>query len=77
MPYLRDRGDGLVTEVNISGCTIDLVSGDEHLQVLLDADVERTLHLPFGYESRYGLLGLVRLDTVAAGPVRYTVRRVA
>ena len=77
VPYLRDRGDGYVTDVVVTGSRIRLRSGEEELAVVVDADVERILHLPFGYESRHGLVGLVRLDLAGTGPVEYVVERVA
>lgn len=76
VPYLRDRGDGMLTEAHVTGGTVDLRSGNEHLAVAVGGTVERTLHLPYGYESRHGLLGLIRLDLASAGPVRYSIRRI-
>jgi hypothetical protein len=34
------------------------------------------IHLPFGYESRHGLVGLIRLDLEGSGAVAYDVVRV-
>jgi hypothetical protein len=77
IPYLRDRGDGHETKVTISGSTVRLNSGDEIVEVVTEEPVRRAVHLPFGYESRNGLVGMVRLDLEGVGPVRYRVIRVA
>ncbi|MCW5951384.1 MAG: hypothetical protein KIT69_03925 [Propionibacteriaceae bacterium] len=77
IPYLRDRGDGYVTEVGVDGQQVRLVSGDEQLVLTVADDVEKVLHIPFGYESRHGLVGFVRLDLAGTGAVSYSIRRVS
>jgi hypothetical protein len=77
VPYLRDRGDGAVTAAEIADRSVTLRLHDEVVRVELDAEVTRAVHLPHGYESRHGLVGLVRFDLAAAGPVAYRVARVA
>lgn len=75
VPYLRDRGDGYLTEVERMPRGLKLRSGDELLELSLDDDIERMIDLPFGYESRHGLVGLVRLDLTGEGPVTYRLIR--
>ena len=75
VPYLRDRGDGIGTEVFLVPGGVHLVAQNEVIEVVVDGAVERTLCLAHGYESRHGLAGLVRLDLAGRGPVCYVVRR--
>jgi hypothetical protein len=77
IPYLRERGDGHVTAVSVDGSTVRLQSGDEVVTVVADRPVEKVVHLAHGYESRHGLVGLVRLDLSGTGPVSYRVQRIA
>lgn len=74
VPYLRDPGTGVVTDVEINGSALHLNHGDEHLVIAVDAEVEHMLHLPYGYQNGRGLGGLIRLDL--RGPaevITYTV----
>jgi hypothetical protein len=75
VPYLRDRGDGCQTEVHIDDTGLRLSCGDELIAIVARGRVERTVHLPHGYESRHGLVGLVRLDLAEPGPVEYEIQR--
>jgi hypothetical protein len=77
VPYLRDRGDGVQTEVSLTDGRVRLVSGAEIVEVVPERDVEKVVHLAYGYESRHGLVGLARLDLAGSGPVSYQIRRVA
>ncbi|VXC14698.1 conserved hypothetical protein [Arthrobacter sp. 9AX] len=75
IPYLRDRGDGFQTEVEIHGSEVTLTSGDEVLRITADRPTEKAVHLAHGYESRHGLVGLVRLDLQGRGAVNYKISR--
>jgi len=75
VPYLRDRGDGYLTSITVEGRSLYLTSGDERLVLTVDNDIEKVLHIPFGYESRHGLVGMVRFDLTGRGSVSYTIRR--
>ncbi|MDT7613062.1 MAG: hypothetical protein QOF00_509 [Pseudonocardiales bacterium] len=77
VPYLRERGDGHVTEVSVDGGAVRLRSADEVVDVVVDRAVDKVVHLAHGYESRHGLVGLVRLDLCGSGPVAYRVKRLA
>jgi hypothetical protein len=77
VPYLRDRGDGVPTEVVIDEHGVRLTAGDEIVAVAPAGRIERAVHLPHGYESRHGLVGLVRLDLAQPGPVSYQIRRIS
>jgi len=61
IPYLRDPGTGLTTEVVIDK-TIRLILGDEEIEIAPEQEIYRAIHLPYGYENRRGLCGLLRLD---------------
>jgi hypothetical protein len=75
IPYLRERGDGVQTGVSIEGSTVTLTSGKEVLEISAKRPTEKAVHLAHGYESRHGLVGLIRLDLEGRGPVDYIVRR--
>ena len=77
VPYLRDRGDGVATEIQLLAHGLRLTVRDEVLEVMVDGVVERAHHFTYGYECRHGLAGLVRLDLAARGAVSYSVRRVS
>jgi hypothetical protein len=47
------------------------------VDVVVDRAVDKVVHLAHGYESRHGLVGLVRLDLSGSGPVAYRVKRLA
>ena len=67
VPYLRDLGADATTQVAFfaSGVRFDLA--EEWAEFRVDGVVERQTVLPYGYESRRGLCGLVRLDLVEPG----------
>jgi hypothetical protein len=62
IPYLRDAGRGVETTVAVDGREIRLSHGDEVIGIALDAPIDRVVHLPYGYENRRGLCGLLRVD---------------
>ncbi|HEX6970591.1 MAG TPA: hypothetical protein VF234_00015 [Limnochordia bacterium] len=76
IPYLRQDGSGRTTEVAFerahSLSRIRLRLGEEVIRCDLHAEVEALLDLPYGYENRRGLVGLLRLDIAApCEAVRY------
>lgn len=62
VPYLRDPGTGVTTQVRATRDGVHLVHGDEEIAVTVEAAVEAVVSLPYGYENRRGLCGLVRID---------------
>jgi hypothetical protein len=62
VPYPRDVGTGVTTRVRATRDRVRLLHGDEEIEVAVDAEVEAVISLPYGYESRRGLCGLVRID---------------
>ncbi|MFD2078907.1 hypothetical protein SAMN05421678_102171 [Actinopolymorpha cephalotaxi] len=74
VPYLRDPGTGVHTQVERTPHGVRLVHGEEVLDVNVEVPVEAMVHLPYGFENRRGLCGLVRLDlTGVHDTVRFTV----
>ncbi len=74
VPYLRDPGTGVHTEVERTSGGVRLVHGEEVLTVTVEAPVQAMVHLPYGFENRRGLCGLVRLDLAGVHEtVRFTV----
>jgi hypothetical protein len=67
VPYLRDRGDGLLTTVAPTDRGVRFTRGPERVEIVVDGPVERRSDLPAGYESHRGLCGLVRLDLAEPG----------
>jgi hypothetical protein len=67
VPYLRDLGSGETTEVSFLGSEVRFALGSEWIAFAVRGGVERRVHLPYGYESRRGLCGLVRLDLAEPG----------
>lgn len=62
IPYLRDNGSGHITQVDISGAMIRFRFGPEQVCMEVYGEVEHALNLPYGFENRRGLCGLIRLD---------------
>jgi len=62
VPYLRDGGWPEKTRVDVMGSMIRFTLGRERLCFEIYGKVENALHLPYGYENRRGLCGLLRLD---------------
>lgn len=62
IPYLRDPGTGVLTEVRQLPSALLLEHGDEQLEIAFAESVTSVLVLPYGYENRRGLCGLVRVD---------------
>ena len=67
VPYLRDLGSGTTTSVAFTDAGVRFTLGEEWVEVVVDGKVERRVDLPYGYESRRGLCGLVRLDLAEPG----------
>ena len=67
VPYLRDLGADITTQVAFSASGVRFSLGDEWVEFHVDGAVERVTLLPYGYESRRGLCGLVRIDLVEPG----------
>ena len=67
VPYLRDLGDGVLTSVRRTPSGVRFERGDEWVEVQVDGPLERSSHLPAGYQNRRGLCGLVRLDLAEPG----------
>ena len=61
IPYLRDPGTGMTTDI-VVGKTIRLILGGEEIEFILGQEIDRVIHLPYGYENRRGLCGLIRID---------------
>ncbi|MEJ5240537.1 MAG: hypothetical protein WHS87_05015 [Anaerolineales bacterium] len=62
IPYLRDSGTGVITEVKVIQGGVSLIHGSEEIRVSFHQPVERILDLPYGFENRRGLCGLIRVD---------------
>jgi hypothetical protein len=62
VPYLRDAGTGDRTTVTRTATGVRLSLGAEEIEIVLDQPLEWMLDLPYGFENRRGLCGLVRLD---------------
>ena len=67
VPYLRGLGADITTQVAFSASGVRFSLGEEWVEHYVDGSVERVTLLPYGYESRRGLCGLVRLDLVEPG----------
>ncbi len=77
IPYLRDPGTGLTTQVVIAK-SVRLILGDEQIEIAPEQEIYRAIHLPYGYESRRGLCGLIRLDFAGEMEgIAYRVRMVS
>lgn len=74
VPYLRDPGTGVQTSVVQMRDGVVLRYGDEEVTVVVDAPLVRVVDLPYDYENRRGLCGLMRLDLRdSTEEVRYVV----
>lgn len=62
IPYLRDGGWADTTQVHRAGSLIRLALEDEIIRFELEGEIEHLLNLPYGYENRRGLCGLLRVD---------------
>ena len=67
VPYLRDLGADITTQVAFFASGVRFSLGEEWVEFHVDGAVERETLLPYGYESRRGLCGLVRIDLVEPG----------
>lgn len=62
IPYLRDGGTGLVTQVIFDLTSVRLVLGSENILISFNNPVEHFHDIAYGYENRRGLCGLFRVD---------------
>jgi len=62
VPYVRDAGTGETTRVMVEPGAVRLGLGVEEIRIAFDQPVEHILDLPYGYENRRGLCGLLRVD---------------
>lgn len=62
IPYLRDGGMGVTTEVIKEPAGVTFRHGKEAVRISLTSAIEGIMVLPYGYEGRRGLCGLVRID---------------
>lgn len=62
VPYLRDAGTGATTTVRFQEGGIRLTLGEEEIGISFEARVDYILHVPYGFESRRGLCGMLRVD---------------
>jgi len=71
---VRDPGTGTETRVERLPHGIRLVHGEEKVVITADQTIESLTDLPYGYENRRGLCGLVRLDFAeTTDRIRYRV----
>lgn len=74
VPYLRDAGSGATTLVSFLDSGVRFTLQDEWVEFSVEGVLERRTDLPYGYESRRGLCGLVRLDLAeASDTLRWSV----
>ncbi len=62
IPYLRDLGAGETTRVELLATGARFTLGAEWVRFAVAGRLDRAVDLPYGYESRRGLCGLVRID---------------
>jgi len=66
VPYLRDGGwsdtTEVKTEVTAEKAVIRFRLGEEVIRLTVDGAIDHILNLPYGYENRRGLCGLLRVD---------------
>ncbi|MGB9587487.1 MAG: hypothetical protein ACPL7O_04840, partial [Armatimonadota bacterium] len=62
IPYVRDLGIGSTTEVQIKEQGVNLLLCQEEIAIILNQETDKIIHLPYGFENRRGLCGLVRVD---------------
>ncbi len=67
VPYLRDLGSAATTVVSLLDSGVRFALGEEWVEFAVEGEIERGIDLPYGYESRRGLCGLVRLDLTEPG----------
>lgn len=74
VPYLRDVGAGVVVDSAFTDRGVRFTVGDEWVEFSIDDAIERCTDLSYGFESRRGLCGLVRIDLTEPGTtLRWTV----
>lgn len=62
IPYLRNAGTGATTQGTFESEAVRLALGAEEIRIAFDQPVEHIIDLPYGYENRRGLCGLLRVD---------------
>lgn len=67
VPYLRDVGAGVIVDSTFTERGVRFSLGDEWVEIAVDEPIERRSDLPYGFESRRGLCGLVRIDLIEPG----------
>lgn len=78
IPYVRDSGSGETTAVTAetagNSAALRFRLGSEVIRFQVDGAVESLLDLPYGYENRRGLCGLLRVDLAGEREgIRYRV----
>lgn len=69
IPYPRDVGATELTGVELLPTGVRFTLGAEQVEFRVDGDLVHQAHLPYGYENRRALCGLVRLDLREPGEV--------
>jgi hypothetical protein len=67
IPYLRDGGWPDTTQVKVDASMVRFALGAEKILFEIEGVIEQYLDLPYGYENRRGLCGLLRLDLAEPG----------
>ena len=71
IPYLRDCGLGYETQVTVerqpNDTVIHLQLGEEKVRIVAEGATEHVMVLPYGYDNRRGLCGLIRIDLQERG----------
>jgi hypothetical protein len=76
IPYLRDNGDDTPTILETRPKEIVLRHGAEEVAIVYEEEAAGVRHLPYGYENRRGLCGLVRVDFASpTDKIAYSVTR--
>lgn len=72
VPYIVNSGNGQITTVSSTGSKVIFESGDECIELSVDARIDPVLVMDYGFENRRGLAGLVRIDlTEPTTTIRY------
>lgn len=75
IPYPRNLGTDARTTVSFTADGVRLQFEQEWVEFTVAGAIERAVEIPYGYENRRGLCGLVRLDlTEPAENIRWSVR---
>jgi hypothetical protein len=72
VPYLRDAGTGVVTDVEVErgtdATTVRFQHGEERVFLRLEGASDYVFHAPHRFENRRGLCGLLRIDVAEPVP---------